>query len=343
MEGIVGAPEYREALEYWWPGDLSPYSGIKHLLPNHYLDLKRRSVHRFWPDRRLEPIRPEECVERCATVLVGMMESASKRFDLAHTVTAGWDSRTILSACRGISQKIFYFTMIYYNKTLKTPDIYVARNLITGLGLEHHLIACPGSMNRAFAEIYRRNVAGAHEGWGAIARGMYDRYPQERVCIKGNGSGILKCLYRRAWDQECTGELLADLGALGPMKNNVMTIDHLDRWLSGARDASARSGVHILDLFFQEQRMARWQGAGQLEWDIVQEVLVPWNSRELIAAGFSVEGRCRGSRHPLIEHGIIRMLWPELLAEPINPPPGIKGAVAAPLWRAGLWPFDRDF
>ncbi len=343
MERLVGAPEYREALEYWWPGDLSPYNGIKHLLPNRYLDLKRRSVHRFWPDRRPERIVADECTMKCANVLVGMIESASKRFDLAHTVTAGWDSRTILSACRGFSQKIFYFTMIYYNKTLKTPDISIARNLITGLGLEHHLIACPESMDPDFAEIYRRNVPGAHEGWGAIARGMYDHYPQERVCIKGNGSGILKCLYRRAWDQECTAELLADLGDLGSMKSNRMTIEHLDRWLSEAREASARSGIHILDLFFQEQRMARWQGAGQLEWDIVQEVLVPWNSRELIAAGFSVEGRCRGSRHPLIEHGIIRMLWPELLAEPINPPPGIKGAVAAPLWRAGLWPFDRDF
>jgi hypothetical protein len=343
MARLVDTPEYREAIEYWWPNDLSPYSAIKHLLPNRYLDLKRRSVHRFWPDRRMERIDADECTRKYANVLVGMMESAAKRFDLAHTVTAGWDSRTILSACRTVSPDIFYFTMMYYNKNVKTPDIYVARNLISRLGLEHHLIPCPESMDPAFAGIYRKNVWGAHEGWGAIARGMYDHYPQDRVCIKGNGSGMIKCLYRRAWDQECTAELLADLGELGSMKSSEMTIEHFERWLSEAKDASVRSGVHILDLFFQEQRMARWQGAGQLEWDIVQEVLVPWNSRELIAAGFSVEGRCRGSRHPLIEHGIIRMLWPELLAEPINPPPGIKGAVAAPLWRAGFWPFDRDF
>ncbi|MDD3111679.1 MAG: hypothetical protein PHU26_05225 [Methanofollis liminatans] len=343
MERLVGAPEYSEALEYWWPGDLSPYNGIKHLLPNRYLDLKRRSVHRFWPDRRLERIRTEECVKKCATVLHGMMESAAKRFDLAHTVTAGWDSRTALSACKTVSPEIFYFTMIYYNKTVKTPDIQVARDLISGLGLEHHLILCPDSMDAGFAEIYRKNVWGAHEGWGAIARGMYDHYPKERVCIKGNGSGMLKCRYRQGWDQACTGELLADLADIGPMKNNEMTIEHFDRWLAEAQEVSARSGIHILDLFYQEQRMARRQGMSQLEWDIVQEVLIPWNSREMIAAGFSVEGRCRGSRHPLIQHGIIRALWPEVLAMPVNPPPGIKGVAAALLWQARLWPFDRTF
>ncbi|WP_343044965.1 asparagine synthetase B family protein [Methanofollis tationis] len=343
MERLVGAPEYREALEYWWPGDLSPYSGIKHLLPNRYLDLKRRSVHRFWPDQRLERIRAEECVEKCATVLKGMIESASKRFDLAHTVTAGWDSRTALSACKAVSPEIFYFTMIYYNKTAKTPDISVARDLIARLGLEHHLILCPDSMDPEFAEIYRKNVWGAHEGWGAIARGMYDHYPQERVCIKGNGSGMLKCRYRQGWDQACTGELLADLADIGPMNSNRMTIEHFERWISEAQEVSARSGIHILDLFYQEQRMARRQGMSQLEWDIVQEVLVPWNSRELIAAGFSVEGRCRGSRHPLIQHGIIRALWPEVISVPVNPPPGIKGVAAALLWQVGLWPFDRAF
>jgi len=63
----------------------------------------------------------------------------------------------------------------------------------------------------------------------------------------------------------------------------------------------------------------------------------------MIAAGFSVEGRCRGSRHPLIQHGIIRALWPEVLAMPVNPPPGIKGVAAALLWQARLWPFDRTF
>jgi len=343
MEGLVDTPEYRDALEYWWPGDLSPYAGIKHLLPNRYLDLKRRSVHRFWPDHRLDRIKVGECIEKGAKILQGMMESASRRFDLAHTVTAGWDSRTALSACKAVSPDIFYFTMIYFNKTVKTPDIHLSGVLLSRLGLERHLIVCPDSMDPEFAEVYKKNVWGAHDGWGAIAQGMYDRYPENRVCIKGNGSGVLKCRYRQGWDKECNGELLADLADLGPMKTNRMTIEHFDRWLSEARDVCMNSGIHILDLFYQEQRMARRQGMGELEWDIVQEVLIPWNSRELIAAGFSVEGRCRRSRHPLIQHGIIRALWPELLTEPVNPPPGIKGVAAALLWQAGLWPFDRDF
>jgi asparagine synthetase B (glutamine-hydrolysing) len=36
--------------EYWWPGDSCPYKEIRHLPPNHYLNLETGLRCRYWPN-----------------------------------------------------------------------------------------------------------------------------------------------------------------------------------------------------------------------------------------------------------------------------------------------------
>ena len=97
--------------EYWWPGDSCPYKEIRHLLPNHYLNLDTGSSCRYWPNRPLKKLPLEEVVGNTAKILQGLMEGVSNRYELAVSLTAGWDSRLVLAASKGIRDKVSYVTV----------------------------------------------------------------------------------------------------------------------------------------------------------------------------------------------------------------------------------------
>ncbi|UCH52495.1 MAG: hypothetical protein JSW09_07715, partial [Pseudomonadota bacterium] len=86
--------------EYMWPGSASPVCGLRHLLPNHYLDLNTARCQRFWPTRTLTPIAFDSAVNHLAQRLPQLMRAVANRFDIALGITAGIDSRLVLAASR---------------------------------------------------------------------------------------------------------------------------------------------------------------------------------------------------------------------------------------------------
>ena len=303
--------------QYWLPGDTSLFEGVKHLLPNHYLNLRDGFCKRYWPDRKIEKLSLKEVVRRNSEILTGLIESACNRFDLAMSLTSGLDTRLLLAGSRNVYDRIYYFTMIYWDMDKNSADVKIPRKLLSKLGIEHHIIECPSSMEKWFKEIYDGNVSLHHDVYGVIAQGMHEHYPKERVCVKGNAIPITKCVYARKLSSDerrnITSLTLARLTGMGDSK---FVLKSLDDWISGAQD---RHEVDLLDLFFWENREGNWQAMSQLEWDIVQEVFVPYNCREFLVNMLSVEERFRRGPDCTGYRMMISKLWPEVLSEPINP------------------------
>ncbi len=303
--------------EYWWSGDTSPYKEIKHLLPNHYLNLGTGLSQRYWPDRNLEGLSLEESVEKNAAILKGLVKSAHKRFDLALTLTAGRDSRLILAASKEICNDIFYCTLMYWNLHEDSADIKIPSRLLSGLRLKHTVIKCPTFMEDEFEKIYKRNVITAHDVYGTIAQGLYDYYPQERICMKGNAIPIVKSDYGyRLSETDRKNITVQILTKLIKKEGNIFVTKALENWLSGARKVY---NIDILDLFWWEEREGNWQAMSQTELDIVQEVFVPFNCRTLLTNMLSVNEKHRRPPAYKMHKMLITYLWPELLGKPINP------------------------
>jgi hypothetical protein len=91
--------------------------------------------YRYWPDRNLTEMSLEEAKIRASRALQGLINSAYNRFNLALTLTAGWDSRVILAATRQIKDSVFYFTMMYWDLTEKSQDIEIPSRLLSKLDL----------------------------------------------------------------------------------------------------------------------------------------------------------------------------------------------------------------
>lgn len=313
---------YRHNPEYWWPVRSTPYEEIEQLLPNHYLDVRGKESIRFWPRERKRRISLDEGVSSCSELLSGLMKSANERFELAFPITAGQDSRLLLASARNVSEDIYYYTLVYHSLTRESPDIVVPSRLLKRLGLEHHVIDCPGSMDPEFEEIYMKNVVTAHPYWGPIAQCILDGYPQDRVCVKGNGGETTRCYYhKRRYPRRMTPEKLAYLGDLAGSR---FAIEHIRPYLQDLKDIEEKSGYRALDLFHWEQRNGRWQAMSQLEWDIAQEVFSPYNCRKLMTDFWSVDESYRKPPDYTMHFEIMRNLWEACLSEPINPKSRLK-------------------
>ena len=317
QEEFVNSTYVKNAREYWWPGDGSVYQHVKHLLPNHQLELGPQKVSRFWPRQPIRSISLDEGADAGAEFLENLTLSAAARFPLALPLTAGLDSRMLLAAARKVRENIFFYTLIYPPLNRNSADIVIPAKVLGTLGLTHHIIDCPSEMEPRFAQIYHSNVPMAHKAWGAIANGLLHGYPQDHVCLKAVSSEIARCrYYRYSYPKTISGKSLAALTGFG---DNGYATRAFDDWLGPARQAEQDYGYKILDLFHWEQRLGNWQAMSQLEWDIVQEEFAPYNSRALLETLLAVNMKYRGGRTGTLFTEIIKRLWPDVLCQPINP------------------------
>ena len=352
--GLAIAPEAQEFLaseyvkthiEYFWPGDSSPYAGVRRLLPNHGLDLRHGTVRRFWPWGPLAAVAPQVAVARCAELLRGTIEAASRRFPLAVPITAGYDSRTILAATRNVSKSVFYYTLLFASRTPEHRDVAVPARLLPALGLRHRVIPCPARMSSGFGALYRSNVEPAHEVAGAYAEGLFAQYPQGHVSVSGHASEIARCGYYDStaapyfWAEYPPIPITPDLlAAIAPMNSTAMAksefaVRQFAEWLKEAIEVERDTGMRILDLFCWEQWTGSWAAAGQAEWDVVHERLTLFANRELLTTMLGVDARERACPDFRLYPKIMQDLWAEVLTAPINPRPASASPLRDPLRR----------
>lgn len=300
---------------YWMPGDTTLYSEITALLPNHQLSLHDRKASRYWPQARPPEVDQESALHQSIGMLGGIMESAARRFPLSIPMTAGWDSRLVLALNQSRASTLHTFTICYPGDTAKSRDIAVPQRLLGRLGVHHHLVPYPETVDAAFKELVRRNNASANAAYSADIQALHDRFPQDHVCVTGDVAEIVKRYFhgKRLKPVTVTAEVLAELSRFGAHPFALKAFSH---WLEDA----VRQPLDVLDLFTWEQMAGRWQGKVRSEFDIVQESFAPLNCRALLELMLGVDHRMR--RAPRFEFFrlLIGRLWPGTLMEPINPP-----------------------
>jgi hypothetical protein len=330
---FAGSAYHRRDSQAWWPGDATICAGVRHLLPNHQLDLRSGEVRRYWPCSPLEATSPAVAVEKGAEILEGIMIAAAARFPLAFGMTAGWDSRLLLASSRSIAKDVYFFTLLLHEPAAQSADAQISRQLLTGLGLEHHLISCPDPREyarmddpavRAFREIYASSYSGAHNVWSASAYAMMLEYPEGRVWVRGNVSEIVRYMWfyfrKREYPDRVTADHLARLAGMTDDDGtpDEFAVRQLEKWWRGVEPVTRKYGYDPHALLYWEQRMGRWQAQNQTERDIAQEALTPYNCRSLLTLLLGVD-----SAHVMGDNrlyaGMIRRLWPEVGALPVNP------------------------
>lgn len=315
----------RHDREFWWPGRRCLYREVSLLWPNHCLSLSEGSVTRFWPHGDIPSLDMAEAAQRVAALLEGIIGAASRRFPLALPITSGLDSRTLLAACRGVRNEVYFYTAVYWDLTESHADVRLPRRMLRHLGLPHHLLVCPSRVSADFQMLFTLNLSDGHPALGLISEGTYQGMPPGRVSLRGTVSEIGRQFYRsRGFDKTTiTAEDLAGLyGTRTPFAR-----DAFQEWL----DDVGPVRHDLLDWFYWEIRMGSWAARAYTENDIAQDLLAPFNCRLLLATLLGVDPAHRRPPRYELYRRVIELLWPELLKFPVNP----KG------WRTRIRGFFR--
>ncbi len=307
--------------EYWFPGTVTLFDGVLHLLPNHYLNVHSGKVIRYWPRTKLEPLSVSECIPTLSEILSNIIEGASYRFNLAFAISCGFDSRTLFSCSRKVANKIRYFSFspIYPRNTFY--DASIPARMAHDLGLRHDIIFLPSSIDKSFIDVFQKSVFPARKKKLLNAWAFYDHFKKENqdfLVISGDFSDITK---RSRVRFPKTPKFLINgstLAAMARMPSIKIATEEFSKWLSSVKSLD-KFNINILDLMHWEQRMANWGAQTLCEYDIIHESLCPFTCRSYIEYMLRVPFKYRTNPDYKLHHEIILANWPEVLNYDINP------------------------
>jgi len=309
------SPMFKEGrCEFWLINNRTPYKEILHLLPNHYLDLKRGEAIRFWPTKNcIASLSVDEGVRLSVPILRKSIEAVSRKFEVKMGITAGLDSRRTLAATKDLKEKILYFTLEHDLCGIDSANIKVPGQLLPKIGIQHYVLNRK-VMSDDFRNYYEANATLARVRNGNIAYMLFYHFGIDVFVMNSNLSEISQCNY---WlpKSKINGQGLAIITGL----YHPLAIKEFDKWIQDARIACENSGVNILGLFRWEQRGGRWAAAAFSEYDIAHESFTPYSNRYLIKVLMGISERYRRDRMRHVPLRQIQYMWPEVLSEPINP------------------------
>lgn len=316
----------------FWVGDETYYDGVKHLLPNHYLDIDGLHATRYWPRRRLEALNLADVVQRSCSFLQGVLKAASSRYDLMMAVTAGTDSRTLLAASRDIKDRIYYFVNRVSHISDEHPDIFIPKALFEKIGLPFHVHSLDGTIDENFRRVFLANTFLASDLVLPAIFNIYYKHHSHRMNLLGVGE-IGRAFFGRE-PHDLSGYYLA---RSLKYKNSSYAVQQCQNWLDALKRRKEQYGISTMVLLLWEQLLGNWGAVGNSESDIVFEEFDPFNSHYMYETLLGVKGlHLKQGRNDLFVE-MIRYMWPELLDLPINPPVGMAGHIRQTLRRSGLY------
>jgi hypothetical protein len=312
---------YAQTAGHWMPRGLSLYEDVHHLVPNHYLIGSTGEQVRYWPTRPLERRRLRDVVEEGVSLLPSIIAAGVRRMPLSLGLTAGWDSRTVLAAARQIAPMLRLDTLRFPGMGECVPDLVVPPQLCASLGLAHHIIDCRPEAIGSVPDAFARELAARTTLEPQTAYGVSLAHQDQHVCMSGNGSEVARCFYYRNGVHapiRSVHDLMRFVPAVRGWRDVPSFHAPLAKWYAGAAQAAEPCGIDILDLFYWEHRLGSWLAHGQGQWDALNESFTPFNHRGLLEALLSVDPRHRSAPDYRLHRRLIRALWPELLAFPLN-------------------------
>lgn len=336
----------KNSKENWFPSGTSLYEHVYHLVPNHYLDSNTLEQQRYWPNEAHAINDYKSSLDKFTSLLQSILVVGTKKHSLALGVTAGFDSRIILSACKPVKNDMQFYTLKYRDMTNASRDISVPAKLNKIMHFNHQVMDCQIPVDKEFAKIYEQNSDMAHlDDWGFIAYGISQNLKEGSVAIKGSCSETGKCyFYRSGKHPEINSG--ADMLAYNPNWKGIPFIEkRMHDWFNEINDPKANFGYPILDLFHWEVSTGSWQTQNQLEWDIVHDTFTPFNNRELLDIMLRIDPKYRSKPNNYqLYRDTIHKLWPEVLSQPVNPPSAkewAKTVVKATLAKLGVEKYNH--
>ena len=303
------------------PGDLTPYEGIKRLIPNHTATIRRSTTDhmRFYPSRadvsRLAQDKRnyEQKVEACSSILANSLHLITRKWSApAISLTGGCDSKTTLACAKDYDHLFKYFS--YNSSAEEAVDAQAASHICSALGLRHKIDVIPEEdqstddirVTRAIIEMNCGNIGKCNHN-DARKRAYYAKHADFDVEVKSWVSEVARAYYskrflKRSFPKTPTPRLLTSLYKFFLFDRQLVSQTNavFQRYIDEYMALPHGTPFDWQDMFFWEFRMSSWNGLTITgEHQYAYEVTIPYNNRMLLELMLSIplEYRIRDQMH----------------------------------------------
>jgi hypothetical protein len=293
----------------------TPWQGLRQLLPNHYLDLKTGSIHRYFPMETHQSRSPKSVLPEVTKVLRGQIVAAANRYSLALPLTAGWDSRVLLAVSRSVLDHYSgTYTMRHPYMSDRHEDVRIPPDLARTAGISHQFFENTGEANPADEQLLAAEVDAPNPRNPAMHTNVYNTHLADQLIISGIASETAKRYYGE--EKNLHPERLAILTGYG---DHPFVVEALTEWLENAQPVSDL-GYDILDFFHWEFNVGSSVAREVSQINLSRaRVFPPFNQKQLINTLLQVPPQYRDMYDHRVYREIIKASWPELLRHRVNP------------------------
>lgn len=273
------------------------FKELYHLGANHYLNLQNQQYIRFYPYQRLPKLSIEKCANKTKEILTGYLKAAASRRTIAVPITAGIDSRVLVTCCLNAGiENVEFFVIQFPWMDDKDADLIQSAKIAQRLGITLKKYRVNEAENIVNESAFRDSLTLSDHRFNAMALDILRNFENRNITIvDGSIIGVGKNFFGRLLS--ITGKDLARIS--GYPKSNYAT-NIFNDWLTKSTPVFKKNGYHTLDMFFWEDRASNWMAKTKSKFLLVSDYYSAFNSRILFETLLSTKRRYRDSQKHLI-------------------------------------------
>lgn len=261
----------------WYPFGVTPFSGIQRALPGSILELPSGKTARVDQPPSLA-MTERDIVKHIHSRTRGFVEALGKEGAIECHLTAGWDSRMVLSASMGTAADIQYLTYKAPG-TNGSIDCLVAQRISRTLSLRHKEIALLPARQRDIDGWAQRTSDCIRDSVMNLTTTVAATYTG-RYILCGLAGEVGRAFYWGARDIEKHGlDAPGLLDRLG-FHRSMAAIEAAERWL---QTLEATSRTAILDRAYIDLRLGGWAGPSLYGHPVDKPSLSPFNNATIFS------------------------------------------------------------
>jgi|GEM_PF-2074431 len=309
--------------ETWYPFGVTPYLGVRRLLPNHRLTIADGRCERFFPlpgDVELRGQPDVTIQDVCDIITQWVSENVKALVNAGHNVahlTGGFDSRMILAASRDLYPRMRFQT-IRQNDTRNRLDCHIAHRIARKFDLDYQRLEfIPPDTEEMKDWLIRTGhcIEDSISAFCTTAR-VYNQHCHE---LTGTCGEAMRAVFWYPGDDQLQELTPREFMHRVEIPVNEVTTDLCRKWLAGLPPGI--SVGNLLDIAYIELRVACWAGPSMYGHDITYPSISPFSGARYYKAILSLPEKLRMEN--MLASAFVKSLWPELLQFPVNRASGL--------------------
>lgn len=282
------------------PGDLSPFSELKRIGANVYLEYfaDNFEIKRFYPVKPLELCKTQEeyelGIKKAYEILHKNIELASEKWEsCAISLSGGTDSKTTLACANGLYDRFQFFS--FQSKDTEITDSEAAHAICEKLGLKHNVYPIPAENSEI--EDFDELKAIIIHSYGYV-RGLADNEIRKHICmyrwhyfdteIKSWISEIVRVFFERKYGMKFPDRLTPRHFSI--LQTRYFASPSLLRksdkiygeYMKKFDLEKPKFNFEHTDLYYWEVRMSSWGMMVTQSLDLCHRITFPFNNRRLV-------------------------------------------------------------